>query len=97
MSLLEEPSITVVADMLREAISCYGGIGVRLELHDVQNWPPPLRRRCCGLKNRSYMHNSYATLSLGIVWNNPRVTCIFLVYTRAIIGERVYQGNTCEK
>ena len=29
------------------------------------------------------IYTSYATLSIGIPWNIPRVTCIFLVYTQA--------------
>lgn len=30
-----------------------------------------------------YIHNSYATLSSGVPWNVPQVTCIFMVYTLA--------------
>ena len=31
------------------------------------------------------LHTSYATLSSGILWDIPRVTCIFSVYTRAFL------------
>ena len=29
------------------------------------------------------LYTSYATISIGIPWNIPQVTCIFSVYTRA--------------
>ena len=41
-------------------------------------------------------NTTYATLSSGISWNIPRVTCIFWC-THEPLGECEYQENTCDE
>ena len=43
------------------------------------------------ITNRVSINTSYATLSSDILWDIPRVTCIFSVYTHEHLGECVYQ------
>ena len=38
------------------------------------------------------MYPSYVTLSSGVPWNNPRITCI-----NEPLGESVYQENTSDE
>lgn len=53
--------------------------------------PSPQSQRLEQAKSRQntfkveHVYTSYATLSSDIPWNIPRVTCIFLVYARALV------------
>ena len=42
------------------------------------------------------LYTSYTMVSSGILWNIPRVTCIFQ-YTHEPLGECVYKENTSDE